>query len=1008
MESEREMMKRNLALLSLLTVFASVEGIEPPTTDLLSGTPQYIRYAGEPGSFALAEHGKAAPICVSPEDWPGVIRAAKDLSADIGRVSGTAAEVRLVDAPEPHSIIVGTADRSPLIRRLVEAGKIDVSQIEGRWESFLIEVADDSLVVVGSDKRGCIYGIYDVSEKIGVSPWHWWADVPVRKSPTLHAAPGRFVQPPPKVKWRGIFINDEWPSFGGWTSEKFGGFNAEMHAHLFELLLRLKANFFWPAMWSAAFNEDDPRNPELADEYGIVMGTSHHEPMMRAHQEYVRRRDAVGPWDYSVNKERLDRFFEEGFARNRKFENVVTIGMRGDGDVAMGKGDDEENMKTLRQVMKGQREIIRRVTGAPPEETPQLWAVFTEVQRYYDKGFEVPDDVLLLFCDNNWGFIRRAGPEKERKRKGGMGLYYHIDMNGGPWNDRWVNAAPIPKLREQLHLAYETGLDDLWVVNVGDLKPKELPIDFILRYAWNPDAVPADKTRDYVVQWCAQNFGDEFAEDAAEIVVKYPKWNLWRKPETQIPGIYSVVNHREADRVDALWRDLTEKAESLRRRLPAECADAYYQLAYYPAVASACVSGIYDAATRNRLYAKQGRPSANRYARQAEELFRKDEELARIYNEEIAGGKWKRMMSDVHVGYSRWSMPEKPKLPELKRVELRETPSMGVAAEGCEQADEALALPTFDSLSNQTHFIDVFNRGKGAFSYEATANRPWVRIENGKGSVETETRLQVGIDWERLDDGEHQAVIEIRGGDETRPVAVRAVKGPLPATDEPYFGNLAGSEFSIPAHAFSANKPGKNAAWTFLPDLGRGKGCMGATPVTAPSATPPDAPCLEYRIFLPKAGDTLFCIGILPTQDVRPERGLRLAASIDDGEALVVDARQGFVDEFKEYTPENLAKSPNLKPLPKRTANPKLIGQGMPMRTEVFDNLRWLTVVLPVKSPGLHVLKIFMVDPEIVLERIVVNPDDRHPSYFGAPPAIRNAETNETPTDSARKDGKDA
>ena len=335
---------------------------------------------------------------------------------------------------------------------------------------------------------------------------------------------------------------------------------------MFELLLRLKANYLWPAMWDSRFNEDDPLNPLLADEYGIVMGTSHHEPMMRAHKEYTTRRNEVGPWDYSVNKERLDKFFREGMERNKNYENLVTIGMRGDGDVAMGKGNDEDNMKTLSKVIESQRKMISDIYGRP-DAVPQLWAIFTEVQRYYDAGFNVPDDVTLLLCDNNWGYIRRTAPASERQRKGGVGLYYHIDMNGGPWNDRWVNTSPIPKLREQLNLAYQSGIDRIWIINVGDLKPKELPIDFIMNYAWDPDAVKAGDEKTYVRQWAAGIFGEDVADEVTDILVKYPKYNLWRKAEVQVPGIFSVENYNECNRVTMLWRQLAEQAEALKLRI---------------------------------------------------------------------------------------------------------------------------------------------------------------------------------------------------------------------------------------------------------------------------------------------------------------------------------------------------------------------------------------------------------------------------------------------------------
>lgn len=325
-------------VLSALFCIGCTHKAEPVKTGLLSITPQYIEYENSPEAFCIAANGKAASILVSPEDWEGVVRAANDLGNDIRKVSDTKPQIMQSDSPAPQSIVVGTVGKSPLIDQLVADNKLDVSSIKGQWESFLIQTVDGNLVVAGSDKRGTIYGIYDISEKIGVSPWHWWADVPARKSESLFVKAGKYIQPSPKVKYRGIFINDEWPSFGGWATKQFGGINSKMYAHMFELLLRLKANYLWPAMWASAFNEDDPECPELADRYGIIMGTSHHEPMMRAHKEYTKRRKEVGAWDYSTNKKNLDRFFTEGLERNKAYDNIVTIGMRGDGDCGNGQG----------------------------------------------------------------------------------------------------------------------------------------------------------------------------------------------------------------------------------------------------------------------------------------------------------------------------------------------------------------------------------------------------------------------------------------------------------------------------------------------------------------------------------------------------------------------------------------------------------------------------------------------------------------------------------------------
>ena len=616
-------------------------------------------------------------------------------------------------------------------------------------------------------------------------------------------------------------------------------------------------------------------NPVMANEYGIVMGTSHHEPMMRAHKEYTSRREEVGPWDYSINKDRLDKFFRDGMERNKAFDNLVTIGMRGDGDVAMGKGDDTDNIKTLAKVIEGQRQIIKDIYGRP-DAVPQLWAIFTEVQRYYDAGFNVPDDVTLLFCDNNWGYVRRTGPENERQRKGGMGLYYHIDMNGGPWNDRWVNTSPIPKLREQLNLAYQTGLDRIWIINVGDLKPKELPIDFIMNYAWNPDAVKAGDERSYVWKWAASIFGKDLAEEVTDILVKYPKFNLWRKAEVQVAGIFSPDHWNEANRVTLLWRQLAEQAEALKLRVPAEAQDAYYQLVYYPTVASAGVAEIYNCATMNKYYAQRGDLRANAYADRAKELYLKDSLMTEYYNKQMADGKWDGMMQDKHMGYREWFMPSKNELPELIYISEKE--------------------------------------------------------------VKTTTQTSPTVS----------------------------------------------DEYSIEAIHYNRKTSVGDLTWMLLPDLGRLEGCMGINNVTASSMEEGDGPRLEYDVEIDKPGIIKVAVGILPTQDVQPERGLRFGIQIDDQPIQVIDARRGLVDTFMEYTPQNLARSKKLKPLPPH-GTMALNGYKKLRRNEVFDNIRWLDATFDVLSVGTHTLKIIMIDPELVVERIIVNPDDSCYSYFGAP-----------------------
>ena len=778
-------------------------------------------------------------ITYDPLDWKGVRMAVENLRHDLKAVTGSA------NAP----VVVGTIGKSKLAKKYKQQSK----ELQGKWEQYLIFTDKGKLVILGSDKRGTIYGIYELSRQIGVSPWYWMADAPIQKHEQLFAKSGIYTDGEPKVKYRGIFINDEWPSFGTWCNNQFGGINSKAYARIFELMLRLKANYFWPAMWDSRFNEDDPLSPQLADDMGIVMGTSHHEPMMRAHKEYVYRKDSIGAWDYATNKANLDRFFEEGLERNKAYDNLITIGMRGDGDVAMGNGNDEDNMKTLKDVVDGQREIIERVYKKPASEVPQLWAIFTEVQRYYDAGFTVPDDVTLLFCDNNWGYIRRTGPEKEQARKGGMGMYYHIDMNGGPWNDRWINTTTAAKIREQLNLAYQTGIDRIWIINVGDLKPKEMPIDFIMHYAWNPDDYPADKIDQYMVDWARSIFGGEYAREIADIVTEYSNMNLERKPEVQRVGIYSVETG-EAQRMFNRWDELEKRTLSLSKKMPAEMQDAFYQLVEYPAVASAGVAKIYLAATLGDSITMQT-------------LFERDKQMTDKYNKVIAGGKWDGMMLDKHIGYRMWSMPKENTLPQV-------------------------AQPS------------------------------------GKTGI-------------------------------------------------------TASETAIMAHDYTRRTATDDAHWMFLPGLGRGKGNMGIEPITAKSRPLGDGATLEYDINFSQSGKQKLALGILPTNDINPARGLRIGVRVDDGEMQTIDARQGYVDTFNEYTKENIARSKVLKPLPRPASDIYLSGSRQRMRSEIFDNLRWLSIDFDIPTAGNHTVKVVMIDPEIVVEKLVINPDNEHPSYHG-------------------------
>ncbi len=931
----------------------------------------------EASGVALAKGDVVSPIVLDSGDFAGVLRAAADLESDIGKVFGKRPE-RVVDQlPEaPVMLVVGTLGRHRLIDRLAASGKLEAGRIAGNWESFMISTIRDpgpgipqAVVVAGSDKRGTIYGIYEISEQIGVSPWHWWADVPVRRRELISIREGSHVQGPPAVKYRGIFINDEEPAFGSWAREKFGGINSKMYGHVFELILRLRGNYLWPAMWGKAFNEDDPLNPKLADEYGIVMGTSHHEPMMRAQQEWTKRKDGIGngQWNYHTNRKGLQEFWSEGIERNADYENLITIGMRGDGDEPMVEGGDmRANIRLLEEIVADQREIIARHVDRDVTRVPQVWALYKEVSDYYDHGMRVPDDVTLLWCDDNWGNLRRLPTAAERDRPGGAGIYYHFDYVGGPRSYRWINTNPLPKIWEQMNLAHAYGADRIWIVNVGDLKPMEIPTEFFLRMAWDPASMTRERLSSFTRDWAKREFGDRHAEEIAEIVSRYAKYNGWRKPELLEPDTFSPVHYDEARRVREGWQEIVSRAERIHGELPEEYRDVFYQLVLYPTKASATVANLYIEVGLNRLCAEQGRASTNDHAARAERLFERDQQLSDEFHS-IRGGKWNHMMAQTRIGYRSWNEPRRNLMPRVVRVAVPPGAAMGLAVEGSRKswpgADGDPELPPFDSRGRQVREIEVFRRGSDAFPFVARADRAWVRLDPPSGQVDDDLRIQVSIDWDKVPEGEHSAVVTVsRPGGEQVPVRVRAVRSEQWA-DAKAYGNLTGP-VAIAAEDAAANHAAGGVRWEVIPDYGRGKSGMSVFPVTAASVSPPrNSPRLEYPVLIPVAGDIEVELVTGPSLNFDPSRGVRLAVSFGDGSPRVLDA---FSDQ--------------------EVANPHPSAPAIrDWATWVRDNARSLRFRHRIDTPGIHTLKVWMVDPGVVLEKIVVRRGDEKPSYFGPP-----------------------
>ena len=597
-------------------------------------------------------------------DCKGVDYAVQALVKDITKVSGGKAAVT---SSTKSKILIGTLGHSAAIDQLAKKKLIDASQLKGKREKFIITLVDGQLVIAGSDRRGTIYGIYELSKQMGVSPWCDWADVPVERHDSIFVNKGIYTDGEPAVRYRGIFLNDEAPCLTSWVGNTYGTNYGDhrFYQRVFELVLRLRGNMMWPAMWGWAFYADDAENEKTADEMGIVMGTSHHEPMARNHQEYARHRKEWGAWNYQKNKEGLQRFFREGIERMKETEQIVTIGMRGDGDEAM---SEDADTKLMQQIIADQRKIISDVTGKKASETPQVWALYKEVLDYYDKGMKVPDDVTLLLCDDNWGNVRRVPNAQERKHKGGWGLYYHVDYVGAPRNSKFINATPVQNPWEQLTLAYENGIDRLWILNVGDLKPMEYPISQFLDMAWNPRQYSVDRITDHVKDFCAQQFGDSQAEEAARILNLACKYNGRCTAEMLDKNTYDLESGEWQTVVNQY---LQLEADALRQynNLPDTYHDAYRQIILFPIEVMSNLHQMYFAQAMNNTLYEQGNPKANEWANECERLFKRDSLICDFYNTKMSGGKWNGMMTQKHIGYTSWNDAfDKDTCPKLYRV----------------------------------------------------------------------------------------------------------------------------------------------------------------------------------------------------------------------------------------------------------------------------------------------------------------------------------------------------
>ena len=960
-----------------------------PTTVFAIGGPAYISTTGGRNLFTLSASGKSTALCINSKDYPGVIRALRDLKSDIGKVTNFEPTIIFDKIPyQKEVVIVGTLGKNPVIDKLVKNGKLDIKEIKGKWEAFSIQTVekplpgiDKAIVIVGSDKRGTIYGIYDVSEQIGVSPWYFWSDVPVEHKEALFVKPGIYTQYP-SVKYRGIFINDEAPALTNWVKEKYGfarssqdppvgnkvvNYGHEFYSRIFELMLRIKANYLWPAMWSNAFNEDDTENPRLADEYGIVMGTSHQEPMIRSQQEWDRRFfNTLGHWNYNKDPDTLENFWREGVRRNKNYESVITMGLRGANDTKIG-GDMKSNIAMVENIVNKQQQIIREEMSPDLSKVPQTWCLYKEIMDYYNDGMRVPDNITLLWSDDNWGNIRRLPTPEERKRSGGSGIYYHFDYHGGPRSYEWINTNPIAKIWDQMSLAKQYGADRIWIVNVGHFKGYELPIEYFMSLAWDTGKWTNSNINEYTRLWVTREFGSTYANEIADIISKYTKFNGRRKPESLTPRTYSLVNYHEAENVVSEFNRITDQAESIYNKLPPEKQEAFYEMVLFPAKASTTVNGLYLAAAKNNLFASQKRASTNDMEILTRTFFQADADLMKYYNQVFAGGKWNHFMDETHIGYTSWMPPKVNSLNAIKliKIQVPDSALLGVGLEGTESSwpgsVEKATLPEFDIFNGRQHSIDIFNRGKVPFEYTITSTVPWLAFSESKGLMTNkDKRILVNIDESQLPEGLTLGVIKISGAGREVSIAVSAFN-PTEVNRENLKGFVeSGGLISIEAEHYAENVEQGDRKWIKVEDYGRTSSGMRATaPVDSPAATPgKDAPCLEYPIYLFSKDTAKIILITSPLLNFMPGRDIKLAVSMDD------------------EAPQYLTNVPDKF---------KLDGSNSDWAKTVVNQARYCLTNVNVTKSGYHTLKVWMIDPGVVVEKIMINMGGLKPCYLGAP-----------------------
>ena len=951
-------------------------------------------------------------ICLEQSAFPGVIRVTEKVAHDVELVSGKKPQIlvekeipeTLESSGEDWTIIAATKGKSSFLKKLEEAGSAELKELEQRRECYAWifpeiknRTKSNLLVIAGSDKRGTIYGLFHLSEMLGVSPFVDWCGLMPPKQEKIELREDMAcISKEPSVRYRGFFINDEWPAFGNWCNHNFGGFNAKAYDHVFELLLRLKGNYLWPAMWSARFADDGPGllNAELADEYGIIMGMSHHEPCLRQGEEYkyLRGKNSVygDAWNFRTNREGITKFWEDGLKRSGKFENVITVGMRGEADTAiMGKNATlEDNIQLLRDVLKTQKKLIQEHVNPDLTRVPRMIALYKEVEEFFygdEKtkglmGAEELEDVILMLCDDNYGNLRTLPTEEMRKHAGGYGMYYHLDYHGWPVSYEWINSSYLPKIWEQMSMAYDFGVRELWMVNVGDIATQEFPLSFFLDMAYDFDrwgSRALNCTQEYTRKWVRQQFGsveEETQDTIADILEQYTKIIHRRRPEALNPETYHPVQEKESSRIfeeaEQLLKKLQDVYETIEKTNPQNLS-AFIALVYYPAFGTMNLVKMQILAGWNHYYANLGAVCANDYVDEVERCMEQDRKAVEMYHQ-MDQGRWYGMGMSQHIGFTHWNEDE-CRNPVVMRVIPLKKRSILVAADGTAQhaegspwLDNTMKLKDFLNPDCTRASVTLYSRSDLKAEYKVLKKPGWLSVEPMEGWLDgvsqKKVRLNLTLIKQRLPETNQDTIQDS--------LEIATPEGKCEITVPVYTGNLQDKKnvfvdtmgyLSIEAAHYVNSVPGnykdRQVKFENLQGYGKTNSAMKAFPSDACTVPGQDAPYLEYQFVLEESGTYEAEFYMQPSNPVTRENQLLYAVRINEEMTETVNAVE------KDY---------------------QVGDQAEKWAEGVLSQIRRQTVSIKCRA-GFNTLRVYHVTPGFVLEKIVIYPMGEKPeeSYLG-------------------------